>query len=129
MKLEKYIEIGRDLRFPTETRGNTVLLSPIFEEIFRRDPGSVRDKADIAHSAVRAALKGLISIATDRASELGMDGIGITGGVSYSAPILRITEEELGRAGFKMFVHDFIPNGDGGIAYGQNFITARIVGE
>ncbi len=129
MKLERYIEAGRDLGFPAEISGDTALLSPIFEEVFSVKAEKERKKADIAHSAVKAALKGLVEIATEEAEKRGMRSVGITGGVSYNGAILAITEKELKNRDFEMLVHDFIPNGDGGIAYGQNFIVARKYGE
>lgn len=125
MKLERYLKNGRDLGFPVETEGDTVLLSPIFEEVFSGKAEKEQDRANIAYSAVKAALKGLLELAMEDAERRNISSIGITGGVSYNGTILKIVEKELGRNGFTMPVHDFIPNGDGGIAYGQNFILAK----
>ena len=129
MKLERYIEMGRDIGFPVDISGDTVMLSPIFEEVFSKKIENEKDRADIVHSAVKAALRGLVEIAVKNGERMGMSSIGITGGVSYNSAILDIVESELKNKGFEMLVHDFIPNGDGGIAYGQNFILGRKYGD
>ena len=64
----------------------------------------------------------LSSMAIDYALRKGIDSIGITGGVSYSLPIVNMLEENVKKAGLHFLVHNSIPNGDNGIAVGQNAI-------
>ena len=123
MKLERYLENGKDLGYPVEVRNGVVMLEPVFDRLFSENPGTERAKADAAYSAVLAAVKGLVEVAVESAEDEG--NIGVSGGVSYNRPILEMIRLELEKRGMEMVVHDFIPNGDGGIAYGQNFILSE----
>ncbi len=125
MKLERYLEEGKDLGYPVEIRNGTVMLEPIFEEVFSAGMSGGKKKADVAHSAVRAAIKGLVSIAAEEAEKEGMEDVGVSGGVSYNRPLLEMIRKELESQGMSMLVHEFIPNGDGGVSYGQNFILSK----
>jgi len=49
----------------------------------------------------------------------GEDRIGITGGVSYDVPIVKMAEELAEERGMRLIVHSRVPNGDGGISTGQ----------
>jgi hydrogenase maturation factor HypF (carbamoyltransferase family) len=53
---------------------------------------------------------------SEEASSSGLP-VGITGGVAYNLPILKMLERHLGHA---PVMHDRIPPGDGGISVGQN---------
>ena len=64
----------------------------------------------------------LSKIAIDYAIDKGIDNIGITGGVSYNIPIVEMVEANVKKAGLHFLTHNNIPNGDGGIAMGQNVI-------
>jgi len=54
--------------------------------------------------------------------------VGITGGVSYNIPIIEMVEKRLKKEEFELITHNNIPNGDGGIAVGQNVIVGELVG-
>jgi hydrogenase maturation protein HypF len=83
---------------------------------------------DRARSFVDAILEGLVDVAAERASSIGLREIGITGGVSYNRTITR-TVEELARArGLKLIVPNVLPNGDGGIATGQCAVALGKIG-
>ncbi|MCD6512933.1 MAG: carbamoyltransferase HypF [Thermoplasmata archaeon] len=117
MKLEGYID-GKDLDFPYNS-GEIIKLKPIIEHVF----DSRERKNDVIYSAVRAVIRGMVETAIDEAGRHGMNFVGVTGGVAYNKKILSMIEQELKKHGFGMLIHDKIPPGDGGIAYGQNFIA------
>ena len=47
----------------------------------------------------------------------------ITGGVSYDTPIVSMAEKIAAKYDKKVFCHDRVPNGDGGISTGQAAIA------
>ena len=51
--------------------------------------------------------------------------IGLTGGVSYNIPITEMVDRQIKKSNLKLIVHNLIPNGDGGIAIGQNAIIGQ----
>ncbi len=67
----------------------------------------------------------LTDIAIEHAERNNIKHIGITGGVSYNVPITEMVEKRVNKAGLKLAVHNRVPNGDGGIAIGQNVIAGH----
>lgn len=70
-------------------------------------------KADIARSFTDALLEGLLKAANPE------DALGFTGGVSYNLAINDILRRKLDERGVKLITHVRVPNGDGGISFGQ----------
>ena len=104
-----------------------VMTLPLFEQL--ADYGSVsteKKKADLAYSFVHALIKEMVEIAADACISNDISCIGITGGVSYDVPIVRMTEELVKEKGLRFLTHDKIPNGDGGISIGQNVIVGHL---
>jgi len=56
-------------------------------------------------------------------SELGLETIGLTGGVFQNVYLLKITVDALTRNGFRVLTHRIVPPNDGGIALGQAVIA------
>ena len=50
---------------------------------------------------------------------------GFSGGVTYNIPIVEMIAEKIKKSGLKMIAHSNVPNGDGGIAIGQNTIIGN----
>ena len=120
MKLEKYLEEGEEEHeFEGKIEGNAVDTVDLFKQLH---DASIQNKANAAYSFVKALMDALSSMAIDYALRKGIDNIGITGGVSYSLPIVNMLEENVKKAGLHFLVHNSIPNGDNGIAVGQNAI-------
>ena len=69
----------------------------------------------------------MVNAACDSAQSKGIEHIGLTGGVSYSAPICRMVEDAVISRGLKFVMHDKVPCGDGGISVGQAAIAQRSV--
>lgn len=156
MKLERYLaegtrayEFNTDVKctststntststgIDTETDRNIVLTLPLFDQLAEymsrdrdRKMDSVsteRHKADLAYSFVYSLIDELVEIAANACSRSGIPYIGITGGVSYNVPIVRMTEELVRARGLEFLTHNNVPNGDAGISVGQNAIVGYL---
>jgi hydrogenase maturation protein HypF len=79
-------------------------------------------REDLAYSFVYDLLDFFTDIAVDESERRGM-GIGITGGVSYSLPILEIVDEMImKKSGKRLLTHNGVPPGDAGLPVGQDRI-------
>ncbi len=120
MKLEKYLEEGKE-EYEMEAKVENGIVDTV--DLFRQlHENGVENKANAAYSFVKALIDALSNIAIDYATRRGIESIGITGGVSYSLPLVSMLEENVKKAGLHFLVHNRIPNGDNGIAVGQNVI-------
>jgi hydrogenase maturation protein HypF len=130
MKLERYLAKGeRRYEFETTVKcadRNIVMTLPLFDQLAEYQICTEKDKADIACSFVYALIKEMVEIAADACSVAGITAIGITGGVSYNVPIVRMAEALVKEKGLRFLTHDKIPNGDGGISIGQNVIVGHL---
>ncbi len=130
MKLEKYLENGRArYKLNAEIKDGVVDTVELFRQLDEKDTRdlSEREKADLAYSIVKKIMEKLSEIAIDYAEERKIKNIGITGGVSYNIPITEMVEKEVKKSGFNFITHDRVPNGDGGIAIGQNAIAGTLL--
>jgi hydrogenase maturation protein HypF len=130
MKLEKFLEIGNaNYSFNTKIKNNVVGTVDLFrqmDEIIKK-PLTKKQKADISYSLVKSVIDNLFEIIIKKADNYNIKNIGLTGGVSYNIPIVKMIEKNTKKAGFNLVVHNRIPNGDGGIAVGQNVIVGNII--
>jgi hydrogenase maturation protein HypF len=131
MKLERYLAQGEpkyEFETEVEDKGRKIVRTlPLFDQL--TEYGAInteKKKADIAYSFVLALIKELVEIAADACSRNGISGIGITGGVSYDLPIVKMAEALVKNKGLRFLTHGTIPNGDGGISIGQNVIIGHI---
>lgn len=131
MKLERYLAQGEpkyEFETEVEDKGRRIVRTlPLFDQL--TEYGAInteKKKADIAYSFVLALIKELVEIAADACSRNGISGIGITGGVSYDLPIVKMAEALVKNKGLRFLTHGTIPNGDGGISIGQNVIIGHI---
>jgi hydrogenase maturation protein HypF len=67
----------------------------------------------------------IVEIAAAGAEEAGSKYIGLTGGVSYNIPIVRMVRDMVKERGKELLLHDNVPNGDGGISIGQNITVGE----
>ena len=130
MKLERYLAEGeRRYEFETyveRTDRKIVMTLPLFDQLAEYRISTEKDKADIAYSFVYALVKKMVEVAADACGTTGISSIGITGGVSYDVPIVRMAESLVKEKGLRFLTHDTIPNGDGGISVGQNAIVGHL---
>ncbi|ABO35833.1 (NiFe) hydrogenase maturation protein HypF [Methanococcus maripaludis C5] len=73
----------------------------------------------IAYFIHIALANGLSKIAIETAKKHNIEYIGITGGVSYNKIISERIVENIKKESLKPLIHEKIPNGDGGISFGQ----------
>lgn len=125
MKMERYLELGKPrYEFKTEIENGVVKTVPIFDQMEKYVTADItkREKADLAYSAVKIIMDKLTEIAMEEADKK----VGITGGVSYNIPIVEMVYKKLRKEGYELITHNSIPNGDGGIAIGQNVIAGAL---
>jgi hydrogenase maturation protein HypF len=86
-------------------------------------------KYDLAYSMVSEAIEALVGIAAKKALQEEISNIGITGGVAYNLPIVRMVKDAVEKKGLTFVTHHRVPSGDGGISVGQNAIVGNILEE
>jgi hydrogenase maturation protein HypF len=74
---------------------------------------------DLAFSVETYLAQGLASLATDTANRSGIKTIGVSGGVAYNEHICLEMKLFVEEKGYEFKMHERIPPGDGGIAFGQ----------
>ena len=122
MKTEPYLAKGKMIEgFETETVSGVIGTAKMFKDIPK---GS---KEDIAYSITRTVIDEMVNVACDDAMTKGIDVIGLTGGVSYSAPVCRMVEDAVISRGMRFIMHDKVPCGDGGISVGQAAIAQHLL--
>ena len=134
IKLERYLDQGQPLYdFKTEVTGSdpaTIRTLPLFEQMDSIASGrelSESGKADISRSFIQELISKMVDVCIRQAEENDTRTIGLTGGVSYSLPIVRIIRDMLRESDMGLLLHNSVPNGDGGISVGQNAIAGRLL--
>ncbi len=134
IRLERYLEAGRPTHeFETEIIGSdssTIATLPMFERLDSIAKGkelSERVRADLSRSFVEELMRRMVEISVLKAQEKDVMSIGLTGGVSYSLPIVRMVDRFVKKAGLELVLHNSVPNGDGGISVGQNAIAGNLL--
>ncbi len=96
----------------------------LYSQLFGIIQGSTptgQEASDLAHTFVRRIMDGYVDIACDHAEMRGLEHIGLTGGVAYSLPMIRMFEEAVRKREIVPVIHERLPPGDGGISAGQVF--------
>jgi hydrogenase maturation protein HypF len=128
MKLEKYLAMGKVKHvFDVEVKDDIVGTIDLFRQLDYEAKGSLSEsmKADFIYSFVKSIVDSLVDIAVENAENEDIKSIGLTGGVSYNIPIVKMVNERVEKSGFPLLVHNCLPNGDGGISIGQNIIVGN----
>jgi hydrogenase maturation protein HypF len=134
IKLEKFLNIGdKNYEFECEIEGTDLrviktlsLFNKLFEYSSQKDL-TQKDKSDLAYSMVSEVLEKMVFVAANKAHELDIPYIGLTGGVAYDLPIVRIVKSEIEKHNLKPLLHNNVPCGDGGISVGQNAIAGNLL--
>ena len=122
MKTEPYLAKGKMIEgFETETVSGVIGTAKMFRDI----PKGSRE--DIAYSMTRTVIDEMVNVACDDAMAKGIDVIGLSGGVSYSAPVCKMVEDAVRTRGMRFIMHDKVPCGDGGISVGQAAIAQHLL--
>jgi hydrogenase maturation protein HypF len=118
MKLESTAIKGEDaLKMKPVLNGNVLDTTPMVLAVFEnRDQ---KPHADLAFSAHAYLAKGLAALAVEKAVENGIKNVGFTGGAAYNELLARIIRKAVEKAGLRFLVHETVPAGDGGVAFGQ----------
>jgi len=128
MKLEKYLALGKPrYSFNVDVKDGVIGTVDVFHQLDEKIKKSLSDKekADYAYSFVKRITDELTNLAIDYSRDKGVKYIGLSGGVSYNIPLTEIVAEKVNKSGLKLIVHNNVPNGDGGIAIGQNTIIGN----
>ncbi|MFH1101467.1 MAG: carbamoyltransferase HypF, partial [Methanobacteriota archaeon] len=128
MKLEKYPARGVPKHLFHITQKNGVInTSELFQQLdtFTHFPLMLKEKADLAVSFVKTLIEAMTDLAIQTAEKHGLNTIGVTGGVSYNIPIVKMIENHAKIYDMRLLIHHRIPNGDGGISIGQNVIAGH----
>ena len=126
MKLERYLAVGSPrYSLQASVKQKIVGVHDLFEQLDEQlqRPLSETVKADAAVSLVKTLMDALTDLAVEHAERSGIGTIGLTGGCSYNIPITEMVQRRVMKAGLRLLVHRNVPNGDGGIAVGQNAIA------
>jgi len=125
MKLESVAMEGKDILYLTpEIRGNTVDTTLLVHEIFNER--SKQPVADLAFSAESYLANGLAQLAIENAERLDVKTIGFSGGVAYNEHITQAIRKNVEKNGSRFVVHNMVPPGDGGVAFGQTIAASLI---
>jgi len=128
MKLEKYLAVGENkYSFDIQVKNGIIGTIDLFRQLdekISKNPKE-KEKADFAYSFVKSIVDKLTALAIESAKDEDIKNIGITGGVSYNIPIVEMVEKKLKQTNLNFVVHNRVPNGDGGIAIGQNAIIGN----
>jgi hydrogenase maturation protein HypF len=124
MKLESAALDGRDsLNLKPVISGGVIETGTLIREIFA-NAGRVPIR-DLAYSAQSYVGRSLAESAVKAAIESRVKSIGFTGGVACNEQITHTVRKEVERAGFRFYVHEAIPPGDGGLSFGQAVVAAQ----
>jgi len=120
IKLESRAVNGRDILeleplIEGETINTTYLLIHILENLGKHSV------ADLAYSAQTYIAKSLAQLAVEKAENLDVKAIGFSGGVAYNKQITLTIMETVEKNGFRFITNNQIPQGDGGISFGQAY--------
>ncbi|WXG42585.1 MAG: carbamoyltransferase HypF [Promethearchaeati archaeon SRVP18_Atabeyarchaeia-1] len=78
---------------------------------------------DLACSAQAYIARSLAEVALAEADRLGVGRIGFTGGVAYNNSFCSIIRRIVTSRGLKFNLHNLVPPGDGGLAFGQAVVA------
>lgn len=123
MKLESVARKGKDvLQLEPIIKGNVIETKYLVEQIYE----NLRlKKEDLAYSAQEYIAKALATLAMQKADEYGIKNIVIAGGCAYNEHLTTKIKEMLEKNGYKFFINEKVPCGDGGISFGQAVVANK----
>ncbi|MCW4011017.1 MAG: carbamoyltransferase HypF [Candidatus Bathyarchaeota archaeon] len=121
MKLESAAFHGKDaLRMEPVIRGDELDTAQLLLSIY--DSRGVVSLADLAYSVHAYLARGLAVLAAEKAAESGVGAVGFTGGSAVNAILAQLMRDAVEARGLRFLVHETVPSGDGGVAFGQAFV-------
>jgi hydrogenase maturation protein HypF len=133
IKLERWLEAGKptttfELEFGKKGEAEVANTLSMFDQLLGLKIETDGQRADAATSFVKTLVQGMAERACDFAEEKGLKQVGLSGGVSFSAPITAWVKETVKGRKLEFVGHERISNGDGGISTGQNAIAGELLG-
>ena len=124
MKLEACAQGGQNrLKVRPQIHKSVINTSNIVHAVYTsRNDYSTRD---LAYSVETYLAHGLANLATQAAEQQGVKAVGVSGGVTYNAHICSEIKQAITEQGYEFKMHERIPPGDGGIAFGQAVGVSR----
>jgi hydrogenase maturation protein HypF len=122
MKLESTALGGKDiLQLKPLVHGDVLDTSCLLEAIY----GSLgrASATDLAYSAHVYLAKGLGELAIRAANEKRVKNLGFSGGVASNQILVEVLRDTVESAGLRVYVHESVPTGDGGISFGQAVVA------
>jgi hydrogenase maturation protein HypF len=118
MKLESAAIKGKDvLKLKPIIKSDTLETTQMLMEIFNNKGNHAR--ADLAYSAHDYLAEGLATLAIEKALENNIKTIGFSGGAACNMILAWTMRKTVEAAGLRFLVHETVPPGDGGLAFGQ----------
>ncbi|MDH4122608.1 MAG: carbamoyltransferase HypF [Thermoplasmata archaeon] len=135
MKLERLLTLGKptykfDVQSDVIDGIKVIDTLSLFDQLFDKQWQGEKGRCNIARSFVEALVKEAGKSACEVAKAEGLKYVGFCGGVSYNGVISDILRKAVESEKIEFYVHQRIPNGDGGISAGQNAIVgAKVAGK
>ncbi len=119
MKLESAARGGTDvLSLEPKISGNILNTTYLLQSLFQNlDRHCVKN---LAYSAETYLAEGLATLALNQSEKTGIKTIGLSGGVAYNEHFTTSVRRRLRENRLRLLVHDEVPPGDAGIAFGQS---------
>ncbi len=122
MKLESAALAGKDiLQLKPIVHDDVLDTSYLLKSIYY-NLGRV-SAADLAYSAHAYLAKGLGELAIRAANEKGVKNLGFSGGAASNQILVEVLRDAVESAGLRVYVHESVPPGDGGISFGQAVVA------
>ncbi|MCS3900686.1 carbamoyltransferase HypF [Methanococcus voltae] len=118
----EFVENMDNIRYSRliDYENNIIKTSEIVYDCYTLLQNEVFSKKGIAYYAHLVLANCLCIISENSAKKLNINTLGLTGGVSYNRIITEYMVIKLKNKGFNILLHNNVPNGDGGIAFGQS---------
>ena len=125
MKLEACAQGGQNrLNVIPQIQNSVINTSNIVHAVYTsRNDYPARD---LAYSVETYLARGLANLATQVAEQQGVKIVGVSGGVAYNVHICAEMKRVITEQGYEFRMHERIPPGDGGIAFGQAIGVLRM---
>ncbi len=118
MKLESAALTGKDaLNLTPVLHGDVLETTNLLSVIYENQ--NKFSTADLAYSAHSYLARGLASLAVQTAQAQGVKTVGFTGGAACNQLLAQQIRGVVEAAGLGFVVHEAVPAGDGGVAFGQ----------
>jgi len=126
MNLESAARRGSDADAPTIPvvfSGDVLDTSQILSGVYEMMSSGGYSRADLAYAAEDALARGVADAALRAAAKIGIDVVGLSGGVAYNDHIVRRIRQVVEDSGCVFITHKRVPCGDGGVSLGQAVVA------